>query len=206
MIGWLTGLILEKRPPQVLLNVNGVGYEVDLPATAFTQLPALGEQLTLHTHLIVREDAHQLYGFLHLRDRKLFRDLLKVNGIGAKSALGILSGMDVSTFVQCILDNDLKLLTNVPGVGKKTAERLVVEMRDRLAKWSEEGDLIGRGESRLTANSSAPGKRAETDAVSALIALGYRLPEASKMVSKVADEGLSSAELIKLALQSLAKN
>jgi Holliday junction DNA helicase RuvA len=160
----------------------------------------VGIRITLHTHLVVREDAHQLYGFLSLNDRKLFRDLLKVNGIGAKSALSILSGMDANSFVRCILDNDLKLLTQIPGVGKKTAERLVIEMRDRLSKWDDSSLSIPELKAPINL---PPMKQAEADAVSALISLGYKLHDASKMVGKVSTDGLSSAELIRLALQSM---
>jgi len=204
MIGQLIGVIIDKKPSQILLDVNGVGYEVDVPLTTFCELPETGVKIVIHTHLVVREDAHQLYGFLQLSDRKLFRDLLKVNGIGARSALSILSGMDANSFVRCILDGDIKLLTQIPGVGKKTAERLVIEMRDRLGKWSEENN-VDFGELK-PAIKLPPTKQAEADAISALISLGYRLPDATKMVNKVAADGLTSAELIRLSLQGLANN
>lgn len=201
MIGQLIGVMVEKLPSQVLLDVNGVGYEVDIPLSVYADLPELGSKVTLHTHFVVREDAQQLYGFTKISDRRLFRDLLKVNGIGAKSALAILSGMDANSFVRCILDNDIRLLTQIPGVGKKTAERLVIEMRDRLGKWEETG-LMPELKPALIL---PPMKQAEADAVSALMALGYKLHDASKMVEQVTKEGASSAELIRLALRALAR-
>ncbi|MDX1697365.1 MAG: Holliday junction branch migration protein RuvA, partial [Thiohalobacterales bacterium] len=132
MIGLLRGRILSRQPPQLLLDVEGVGYEIDAPMTTFYNLPGVGEEVTLYTHLAVREDAHTLYGFINTADRDLFRSLLRVNGVGAKLALTILSGMDGPSFARCVQESDTAALVRLPGVGKKTAERLIIELRDRL--------------------------------------------------------------------------
>jgi len=201
MIGRLRGILLEKKPPQLLLEVGGVGYEVEAPMSTFYQLPAAGSEVVLHTHLVVREDAHLLFGFASERERSLFRALLKVNGVGAKMALAILSGMNADTFARCIQENDTASLTRLPGIGKKTAERLIVEMRDRLADWQEAGVLPV-----VMALPSAETARDDVkDAVSALIALGYKPPEASRMVSGVITNGRSSEEIIREALKGAMK-
>ncbi len=203
MIGRLRGILTEKQPPQLLLDVNGVGYEVEAPMSTFYQLPATGEQLTLYTHLVVREDAHLLFGFASEAERRMFRALIKINGVGAKLALTILSGISADDFARCIQDNDTASLVRLPGVGKKTAERLIVEMRDRLDDW-QPAPLLPTAENRQTvAGEMAPD--AVRDAVSALIALGYKPPEASRLVSGVQDEGLSSEELIRAALKQAVK-
>ncbi|WP_127477759.1 Holliday junction branch migration protein RuvA [Sulfurivermis fontis] len=201
MIGRLRGKLLDKKPPQLLLEVGGVGYEVEAPMSTFYQLPASGSEVILHTHLVVREDAHLLFGFASERERSLFRALLKVNGVGAKMALAILSGMNADTFARCIQENDTASLTRLPGIGKKTAERLIVEMRDRLADWQESGVLPV-----VMALPSAEISRDEVkDAVSALVALGYKPPEASRMVSGVITDGRSSEEIIREALKGAMK-
>jgi Holliday junction DNA helicase RuvA len=200
MIGRLRGTLLDKKPPQLLLDVGGVGYEVEAPMSTFYQLPAVGGEVVLHTHLVVREDAHLLFGFGSERERSLFRALIKVNGVGAKMALAILSGMNADTFARCIQEDDAASLTRLPGIGKKTAERLIVEMRDRLADWQEAGVL--------PVVMAAPGAMVRDevkDAVSALIALGYKPPEASRMVSAVATDGRSSEEIIREALKGAMK-
>ncbi len=200
MIGRLRGTLLDKKPPQLLLDVGGVGYEVEAPMSTFYQLPAVGGEVILHTHLAVREDAHLLYGFASERERSLFRALIKVNGVGAKMALAILSGMNADTFVRCIQENDATSLTRLPGIGKKTAERLIVEMRDRLADWQDSGVLP------VVMAAPAGAARDEVkDAVSALIALGYKPPEASRMVSAVAADGKTSEEIIREALKGAMK-
>ncbi|MEW6647405.1 MAG: Holliday junction branch migration protein RuvA [Pseudomonadota bacterium] len=200
MIGRLRGKLLDKKPPQLLLEVGGVGYEVEAPMSTFYQLPASGSEVILHTHLVVREDAHLLFGFASERERSLFRALLKVNGVGAKMALAILSGMNADTFARCIQENDTGSLTRLPGIGKKTAERLIVEMRDRLADWQEAGVLPV-----VMAVPTAEARDEVKDAVSALIALGYKPPEASRMVSGVITEGRSSEEIIREALKGAMK-
>ena len=200
MIGRLRGVVVEKRPPQLLLEVGGVGYEVEAPMSTFYQLPATGTEVILHTHLVVREDAHLLFGFASESERALFRSLIKVNGVGAKVALAILSGMNADTFARCIQDGDTAALTRLPGIGKKTAERLIVEMRDRLADWQGEGVLPVVLSAPLTE------ERDELkDAVSALVALGYKPPEASRMVGGVETEGRNSEEIIRAALQKAVK-
>lgn len=197
MIGFLRGKLVAKQPPVLLIDVNGVGYEVEAPMTTFYDLPETGKEITLHTHLVVREDAHTLFGFAKLSDRALFRSLIKISGVGPRMALAILSGMSADSFVRCIQDNDAAALTRVPGVGKKTAERLVVELRDKLGK-GEAGGV------ELPVVTSGPANPVE-EAVSALIALGYKPPDASRMVRAVEAKDLGVEEIIRRALQAAAK-
>jgi len=199
MIGRLRGRILSKQPPFLLLDVNGVGYEIEAPMSTFYVLPHGDEAVTLHTHLSVREDAHVLYGFARENDRTLFRALLKVSGVGGKMALGVLSGMTAEEFSQAVQAGDVAGLTRLPGVGKKTAERLVIEMRDKLDKISG-----GPGDAAVVIAGGGPAA-ADQDAVSALIALGYRPPEASRMVSKVFQEGMDTEAIIRAALKGSAQ-
>lgn len=198
MIGFLRGVLREKQPPSLLLEVQGVGYEVDAPMTTFYDLPAVGETVTLFTHLAVREDAHTLYGFSKLSDRSLFRTLIKVNGVGAKLALTILSGMDAGNFAACVQAGDTASLTRLPGVGKKTAERLVVEMRDRLKDWEAPGETAAGKASSAQPDVANPVE----EAVSALIALGYKPQEASRMVRAVDTKDLATEQIIRSALQA----
>lgn len=199
MIGLLRGRILLKQPPHLLLDVNGVGYEVQAPMSTFYALPAGDESITLYTHLMVREDAHTLYGFFHQNDRELFRTLLRVNGVGGKMALAILSGMSTDEFSMSIHAGDVAGLTRLPGVGKKTAERLIVEMRDKLEK-QEATELP-----RASAGGANTAGSSDADAVSALVSLGYRPNDASKMVRAVYEENMGTEEIIKLALQGTVK-
>ena len=198
MIGRLQGFILEKQPPLILIDVQGVGYELEASMTTFYNLPECGENIVLHTHLVVREDAQLLYGFHSLEERMMFRNLIKISGVGPKLALTILSGMSAEDFTRCILEEDSKALTKLPGVGKKTAERLVIELKDRLQK----DDSI-----KLPGVSGAAGARVEvqanpvTDAVSALISLGYKAQQASQMVRDLDVEDKSTEEIIRAALQ-----
>jgi len=201
MIGRIRGTLLEKQAPELLVDVSGVGYEIQAPMTTFYQLPALGQNVVLHTHLIVREDAHLLFGFATLEERSLFRALIKVNGVGPKLALAILSGMDVADFVRCVRDNDTNALVRLPGVGKKTAERLLIEMRDRLRDWHVEGLAVGDGSAQLPIRVTDHLLEAE----SALISLGYKPQEATRMVAAVKIEGATSEELIRAALKNTAK-
>ena len=196
MIGLLRGKLLGKQPPQLLLDVNGIGYEIEAPMTTFYDLPAVGEEIMLYTHLAVRDDAHTLYGFARLTDRDLFRNLLRVNGVGAKLALTILSGMDASAFAGCIRAGDTAALVRLPGVGKKTAERLVIEMRDRLE------DVAGAPVSMAAAGSARASASPTEEAVTALIGLGYKPQEASRMVRGLDTRDLSSEEIIRTALQA----
>ena len=195
MIGRLRGILIKKEPPALLVEVSGVGYELEAPMTTFYDLPPAGETVTLHTHLVVREDAHLLFGFAREAQRRLFRHLLKVNGVGPRVALAVLSGLSDHEFVQAVQANDIARLTRVPGIGKKTAERLVIEMRDRLA-----GELSGE-----TANAAptTPGDPV-SEAVTALIALGYKPNEASRMVRAVSSQDLATEEIIRQALKGVA--
>ena len=199
MIGRLRGDIIDKRPPWLLLDVNGVGYELEAPMSTFYDLPAVGATVTLVTHLAVREDAHTLYGFLREADRALFRDLLKVTGVGARMALAILSGMDARRFAQCVEQEDHTALMRLPGIGKKTAERLVIEMRDRV------GALAAGLPATSAVPSQAPAEAAPlSDAIAALIALGYRPLDANRM-ARAADDGTkTSEEIIRAALRGVA--
>ncbi|SEP61854.1 holliday junction DNA helicase RuvA [Ectothiorhodospira magna] len=196
MIGRLRGVLIHKQPPHLMLDVHGVGYELEAPLSTFLDLPAEGSEVTLHTHLHVREDAHVLYGFAGVQERSLFRHLIRVNGVGAKMALAILSGMTSDAFSRCVMDNDITPLTRLPGIGRKTAERLVIEMRDRVA-------TLGSG-AALPQPSGAPTAPANptSDAVAALIALGYKPQEASRLISLVEAEADTSEALIRLALKS----
>jgi Holliday junction DNA helicase RuvA len=201
MIGRIRGLLVEKRPPWLVVDVQGVGYEIEAPMTTFYKLPELHHEVSLHTHLVVRDDAHLLFGFATETERRLFRDLLKVSGIGARIALAILSGMEAGQFAACIEGGDVANLTRLPGVGKKTAERLIVEMRDRLADWRS-GTTVTTGR---PAAAPEPGADPVSDAVSALIALGYKPNEASRYVHAVAGDDMSSEAIIREALRNLAR-
>ena len=194
MIGRLQGVILEKQPPTILLDVQGVGYELEASMSTFYHLPECGENIVLHTHLVVREDAQLLYGFYSLSERLMFRSLIKISGVGPKLALTILSGMSAEDFTRCILEEDSKTLTKLPGVGKKTAERLVIELKDRLEK-DDSVKLPGAPETiERQANPV-------NDAVSALISLGYKAQQASQMIRELDVEDKSTEEIIRAALQ-----
>ena len=184
----------------MILDVNGVGYELEVPMTTLYRLPSLGEPVTLHTHLVVREDAHLLYGFAEKRERELFRELIRLNGVGPKLALALMSGLEVDELVRCVQAQDTSTLVKIPGVGKKTAERLLVELKDRFKVWENMPSIAPLvTEPKLaTAVSSA-----EADAVSALIALGFKPQEASRAVSAVEEKGLSSEELIRRSLKGM---
>ena len=190
MIGSLTGTLAAKQPPWLMLDVGGVGYELEAPMSTFYELPEVGSRLTLITHLVVRDDAHLLYGFLSNPERVLFRELLKISGIGARIALAVLSSMSVRGFQQCVQNRDIASLVRIPGVGKKTAERLLVEMGDRLG-----GEWLAEGSTR--ARSKQPASEAE----SALLALGYRPAEVTRMLSRLDTAGLSTEALIREALR-----
>ena len=196
MIGRLRGKIIGKRPPFLMLDVNGVGYELEAPMSTFYELPPEGEQACLYTHLLVREDAQVLYAFINETERSLFRNLLKVNGVGAKMALAILSGMSTTQFTAHVQLGDSQALTRLPGIGRKTAERLIIEMRDRLSGYGPDGEPLTRSEQFA---SSQPNPI--EDAVCGLIALGYKPQVASRMVSHMNAQGLSSEEIIRNALK-----
>ena len=195
MIGFLRGKLAAKAPPLLILDVQGVGYEVEAPMTTFYALPAIGLEMMLYTHLVVREDAHSLFGFATEADRAMFKTLIKVNGVGPKLALTILSGQSAEEFHRCIHNNDTQALIRLPGVGKKTAERLIIEMRDRLPDLT---DTIGV----IADNIDAPViGNPKQEAISALCSLGYKPLDASKMVQNISADGKSCEELIRLALQ-----
>jgi len=197
MIGRLRGELISKDPPFLLLDINGVGYDVESPMSTFYNLPETGKQVVLFTHLAIRDDAHVLYGFASESERSLFRALLKVNGVGAKMALAILSGMSADEFAACVQAEDTVALVRLPGIGKKTAERLIVEMRDRLGKL----DLP----QATVAPAGSPQNRERSpvaDAVGALIALGYKPNDASRMVRAIECDGLSSEEIIRASLKA----
>ena len=201
MIGFLRGKLVHKAPPFLVLEVQGVGYEVEAPMTTFYDLPAINEEIKLHTHLVVREDAHILFGFSKEADRALFRTLIKVSGVGPKLALTILSGQSAEEFHRCIHDNDTLALVRLPGVGKKTAERLVIEMRDRLPDL---GDSTMSSTDKSSASIPALGN-AKQEAISALCSLGYKPLDASKMVKNISAEGKSCEDIIRLALQGAVR-
>jgi len=195
MIGSLRGRIAAKTPPQLRIDVGGVGYELEAPMSTFFHLPPIGQEVSLLTHLVVREDAQMLYGFATLDERSLFRNLLKVSGIGPKIALALLSGISVEAFAQCILNKDVAALIRVPGIGRKTAERLFVEMRDRIANLEGEPGMA-RGDV------ASP----ESEALGALIGLGYKPAEAARLL-KVVEPGMhTTEELIRRALQGAARD
>jgi len=204
VIGRLRGTLIEKQPPEILLEVGGVGYELQLPMTCFYELPPIGQEAVLHTHFVVREDAQLLYGFVNKRTRALFRELLKANGVGPKLALAILSGMSASQFVSAVEREEIGLLVKIPGVGKKTAERLVVEMKDRLKGWSE-GALFTPFTDAMMALPGDADKPSsvEDEAVSALLALGYKPQQASLVVSKIYKSDMTVEAVIREALRSM---
>jgi len=199
MISRLTGILAAKRAPQILIDCNGVGYEADVSMTTFYRLPEVGERISIWTHLLVKDDSHSLVGFKDEQERKLFRQLIRINGVGPKMALTILSGIDDQQFGLCILNNDVAMLTRLPGVGKKTAERLIIEMRDKIEVLA--GDA--------PASEVAPGAHSIMgEAIEALQALGYRPVDAEKMISRVQQQDgtqASASELIRKALQTSVK-
>ncbi|CAO1663952.1 Holliday junction branch migration protein RuvA [Halomonas sp. NYA30] len=196
MIGRLSGQLLAKQPPWIVIDVHGVGYELETSMNTLVALPAVGESVSLFTHLTIRDDAHLLYGFGREHERALFRALIKVNGVGPKLALAILSGMDEDAFMRCVRDDDSKALTTLPGVGKKTAERLIIEMRDRFPAWEDGSNALLPLEAT---NGRASARDSLADAEAALVSLGYKLTEASKMLADI-DPNQSTEALIKAAL------
>lgn len=202
MIGRISGTLIEKQSPELLVDVNGIGYEVLAPMTTIYQLPELGQQVSLHTHFVVREDAQLLFGFADKQQRALFRALIKVSGVGPKLALAILSGIEAQSFVRSIHDGDTATLVRIPGIGKKTAERLVVEMKDRLKEWQVDSDLP----LMAAANPQPMGQdQWIQEAEGALIALGYKPTEAAKAISAIKEPISSAEDLIRLALKGMLK-
>jgi len=199
MIGFLRGKLVHKAPPLLILDVQGVGYELEAPMTTFYNLPGIGAEVTLHTHLVVREDAHSLFGFAAEADRSLFRTLIKVNGVGPKLALTILSGQSAEEFHHCIHNNDTQALVRLPGVGKKTAERLVIEMRDRLPEAKPSAT------DNVTPTTASAAGNPKQEAISALCSLGYKPLDANKMVQHINTDNLSCEDIIRQALQGAVK-
>jgi len=205
MIGRIRGILADRLAPEILVDVGGVFYEVHVPMSTVYQLPAVGREVSLHTHLVVREDAHLLYGFFTLQERQMFRSLIKVSGVGPKMALAILSGMAVDEFVRTIRVNDIAGLTRMPGIGRKTAERLIVEMKDRLSEW---GSDLQTGFPEIDVARVTGERAVSQEAETALIALGYKPQEAARMIAQVlkADNSITrSEELIRQALRNSAQ-
>lgn len=206
MIGRIRGILIEKQATDIVVDVQGVGYEIQAPMSTIYLLPALGKEVALHTHLVVREDAHLLYGFLALDERHMFRSLIKISGVGPKMALAILSGMAVEEFVRTVRSNDLAALVRMPGIGKKTAERLVVEMKDKLTDWSESASAASIA---MVSSAGLSDRQMSQEAETALVALGYKPQEAARVIAQVLKlngDLNRSEELIRLALRSMAQS
>jgi len=199
VIGRIRGVLVDKKPPEIQIDVAGICYEVQVPMSTLYQLPELGKEITLHTHFVVREDAQLLYGFFEEKDKSMFRSLIKINGVGPKMALGILSSMEANEFVRAVRSNDINAIVKMPGIGKKTAERLLIEMRDRLKDWD--------GEEGGTQVPVPAGASITSDAETALISLGYKPQQAAHAIAavlKTNPEILGSEELIRHSLKSMA--
>ena len=205
MIGWMQGVLREKRPPLLVVDTGGVGYEMEAPMTTFYDLPATGERVTLYVHHVVREDAQHLYAFARRAERDVFRQLLRVSGVGAKLGLAILSGMDAGGFARCVLDGDTTGLSRLPGIGKKTAQRLVMELRDKID--AESAGAAGTARPATGADAGPEPLRDDpvAEAVRALIALGLKPAEASRRVHAVGASGLACEEIVRRALQSMVR-
>ncbi|HAI15653.1 MAG TPA: Holliday junction branch migration protein RuvA [Gammaproteobacteria bacterium] len=203
MIGQIRGILIEKKPPEILVDVGGITYEIQVPMSTLYQLPDVGQEVVLHTHFVVRDDAQLLYGFCHTKDKTLFRSLIRVNGVGPRMALVILSGMEPDEFVRVVRNNDVTAMVNMPGIGKKTAERLIVEMRDRLSEWQASE---GADSAPETQDSASTIKVFSKDAEAALIGLGYKPQQAARAIAQVLKDNLEitdSEELIRLSLKSI---
>jgi len=208
MIGRIKGILIDKQANQILLDVNGLAYEIEVPMSTLFQLPEPGKETILHTHLVVREDAQLLYGFFENHERTLFRLLIKLNGVGPKMALGILSGLNIRELAECVRHNDINALLRLPGVGKKTAERLIIELRDKLKDWyQEEPESKSDGTSAQLSNQTTSSSIREAE--DALIALGYKPQDASKAINQVAlsleekGQQIETSILVRLALKGM---
>jgi|SRR5882724_1912831 len=204
MIGFLRGKLVAKQPPQLLIDVGGVGYELEAPISTFYTLPAVGSEVSLFAHLVVREDAHILFGFGSERERRLFRELLKVSGVGPKMALGLLSGIDIDGFLLCIESGDVNALVKIPGVGRKTAERLIVEMRDRAKAFGDFSFAVVAGTAPESPHATHT-NGAHAEAFSALVALGYKPIEVSRLLKSADPAAGTTEELIRHALKAATK-
>lgn len=200
MIGKIRGILVEKKPPEIQVDVAGITYEVQVPMSTLYVLPELGKELTLHTHFVVRDDAQLLYGFYDVKDKVMFRSLIKVNGVGPKMALGILSSMEADEFVRTVRHNDINAMVKMPGIGKKTAERLLIEMRDRIKDWASVD------ETGMEKESPMPSSSITNDAETALVSLGYKPQQAAHAIAQVlkADPSINdSEELIRQSLKTM---
>jgi len=205
MIGSLTGIVRDKRPPRLVLDVQGVGYELEAPMTTFYALPELGEHVTVSTHMVVREDAQLLYAFNNRRDRDMFRHLLKVNGVGPRMALAVFSSMTTDDLIACVNAEDSASLTRVPGIGQKTADRLLVDMRGRLDEFDQPADISVPSVTTVNADGSTMNQQSVVhDAVSALVSLGYKPNEASRVIRAIDTEDRRAEDVIREALQAMA--
>lgn len=204
MIGRIRGTLIEKLGTDLQVEVGGLAYELQVPMSTVFKLPELGEAVTLHTHFVVREDAQLLFGFIDPKDKTLFRSLIKVNGVGPKMALGILSSVESDELVGLVLNNDISALVAMPGIGKKTAERLVIELRDRMKEWDQGSNPAAAGAEKTQRNTATAAAR---EAETALVSLGYKLPQAARAIAAVQKEQphlVVSEELIRFALKSMA--
>lgn len=201
MIGRIRGILVDKKPPEIQVDVGGICYEVQVPMSTLYQLPEVGKELNLHTHFVVREDAQLLYGFFEEKDKSMFRSLIKINGVGPKMALGILSSMEADEFVRAVRSNDINAMVKMPGIGKKTAERLLIEMRDRLSDWD------GGSEGRSAPSAASLSTSITNDAETALVSLGYKPQQAAHAIAQVLKanpEIEDSEQLIRQSLKSMA--
>jgi Holliday junction DNA helicase RuvA len=205
VIGRLHGILIEKQPPEILIECHGVGYEVTMPMTSFYSLPEIDQTTIIYTHFVVREDAQLLYGFANKTERKLFRLLIKVNGVGPKLALAILSGMSAEQFVEAVMRDDLTAIVKIPGVGKKTAERLLIEMRDKLTDWqtSTTDTTLPAIDLAIAPSDERNDRMVQADAITALVSLGYTQQQATKAVKSVFQPDYTSEQLIRDALKSM---
>lgn len=201
MIGRIKGVLIEKSPPDITVDVQGIGYELQVPMNTFYRLPDVDHPVSLYTHFVVREDAQLLYGFYEARERELFRAVIKINGVGPKLGLSILSGIETNDFVRVVHNNDVAALTKVPGIGKKTAERLVIEMRDKLKDWpvATDGNMPAGSDNVVLSKNHA-----SDEAISALLALGYKPKDAESAIKAVASDDLTSQDMIRRALKTMA--
>jgi len=205
MIGRIRGILLEKAPPKILVDVMGVGYELQAPMNTFYHIGAVGEEVSLHTHMIVREDAQLLYGFSAKQECDLFKEIIKISGIGAKAALALLSGLSVEELKRAITMEEVGLLKKIPGIGPKMAQRIIVELQDKAKKWGSYSPLFRANPIEQDNQESDQDNQSINQAIQALVALGYKNKEAEKAVDRLKDKSLACEEIIKYALQGLAR-
>ncbi len=201
MIGRIRGILLEKAPPRILVDVMGIGYELQAPMNTFYHMGAVGEEISLCTHMIVREDAQLLYGFSAKQECDLFKEVIKISGIGAKAALALLSGLSVEELKRAIIMEEVGLLKKIPGIGPKTAQRIIVELQDKAKKWGSTNPLFSTNSTQISHQDNQP----INQAIQALVSLGYKNKDAEKAVDKLEDKSLACEEIIKYALQGLAR-